>query len=64
MKTQDEIIEILREEALAVPEVGWLSDINHPLYDDKYNWAIGVGTGSIDLSHLASIIQEILEGQR
>lgn len=62
MKSHEEIIEILREEALANPETGWLSDMHYPLYYDEGNWAIDVGDGSIDLSHLASIFIGILEG--
>lgn len=65
MKSYDEIIEILREEALADPETGWLSDMSHyPLEYDEDTLSIGVGNGSIDLSHLASIILEILGGLR
>lgn len=65
MKSYDEIVEILRKEALTDPETGWLSDMGHyRLGYVKYNQTIEVGNGSIDLSHLASIILEILEGQR
>lgn len=65
MKSYEEIIEILREEALTDPETGWLSDMGHyQLRYVEYARAIEVGNGSIDLSHLASIILEILEGQR
>ncbi len=65
MKSYDEIVEILRNEALSIPEVGWLSDMTqYPLEYNEELHSIEVGNGSIDLSHLASIIHEILEGQR
>lgn len=63
----DRVIEILRSEALDDRDTGWLSDMGlfNLSYDDD-NWAIIVGqhSGSIDLSHLASIVLEILEGER
>lgn len=59
----DRIIEILRSEALDDRETGWLSDMTtYRLEYDEDNWAISVDDGSIDLSHLASIVLEILEG--
>lgn len=66
MKTHDEVIEILRSEALDDQEVGWLSNMGmHRLEYNEDNWDIEVdGFGSIDLSHLASIILEIAQGDR
>lgn len=63
MKSHEDVIEILRAEALDDREVGWLSDMGtYRLEYNEDNWAIEVGNGSIDLSHLASIVQGILEG--
>lgn len=61
-KTHAQIVDILMTEALDQPEVGWLSDIPYRLEDQGD--AIGVFNGSIDVSHLASIVLEILEGNR
>ena len=66
MKSHEDVIEILRAEALDDREVGWLSDMGtYRLEYNEDNWAIEVGgLGSIDLSHLASIILEIAQGDR
>lgn len=61
--SHEQIIEILRAEALDDRDTGWLSDMNaYPLEYEDGDWAISTGNGSIDLSHLASIFQGILEG--
>lgn len=57
--SRDEIITVLRDEAINDPEVGWLSDMGS---FDTFEMpdaieVSGGGTGSIDLAHLASIVQ-------
>lgn len=66
MKTHDDILEILRVEALGDRSTGWLSDMgNFRLKWDEQNSAIVIDdSGSIDVGHLAGIISEILEGSR
>lgn len=65
MKTHDEIVALLVSEALDERDTGWLSDMGgYRLEYDDANAAIRVGNGSIDVGHLASIIQEIQEGLR
>lgn len=60
----DQIIQHLREQALTDPETGWLSDLaSQGLEFDEYSASIEVGPhGSIDLGHLAEIIERIAQG--
>lgn len=59
----EEIIKVLRVEALEDPETGWLSDLgSFELEYDSSGQAIElVGWGSIDLGHLAGIVHELIE---
>ena len=62
-----DIVRVLVREALDDAETGWLSDMGKfDLAWDSSNQAIGVwggGEGSIDVSHLASIVQAIIAGE-
>lgn len=66
MVTYEEILTVLRDEALDEPELGWLSDMgNWHLEYDEGSASINVGgNGSIDLCHLASIVLELVSGER
>ena len=66
MITHEEVLTVLRDEALDNPELGWLSDMgNWNLEYDESSGSIRVGgNGSIDLSHLASIVIELISGDR
>lgn len=59
--THEEIVTNLRDEALDEPETGWLSDMGAYNPDQSRDGqSIEVGNGSIDLSHLASIVQAFM----
>ncbi len=62
--THEDIIEELSSEALGDRQTGWLSDMGQfELHDTPYDRAIevmGAGNGSIDLSHLASIVEHFM----
>ena len=64
MISHAEIVTVLRDEALDDPETGWLSDLgDHSPEWEESNQAIYVGSGgggTIDLSHLASIVQSFM----
>ena len=57
----DRILNILRKEALDDPETGWISDIarRRPQYDEA-GQTITFDGGSIDLGHLAAIIDDCI----
>lgn len=62
IRTHEEVVEILKTEALTSPEEGWLSDLSlYTLRFNEENKSIEAGfVGSIDIGHLASVITEII----
>lgn len=65
--SHSDIVRILVREALDDVETGWLSDMGQfDLAWDSSNQAIevlGGGEGSIDVSHLVSIVQALITGE-
>ena len=63
-KTMHEVIvEKLKEESLGDRETGWMSDMGvYNLEWDSYNQSISVDgySGSIDIGHLASIVEDLV----
>lgn len=73
--THEEIVARLKTEALDKADEGWISDLSHQVLEwDESNLAIAIGDsrrpwdtaglGSIDIGHLARIVESILEEAR
>lgn len=59
-----DVIKTLVDEALEDPETGWLSDLGgfDLEYDERNASIVLEGWGSIDIGHLAGIVESMISG--